>query len=235
MPNWITNRVTVTGRSDDINALKQHLYFDDEGELVFDFETIVPIPAVVQATAETAAPNIGLVALGSELAAKTCYGRMTLDRVMKSGWAREADIKSRAGLLTYMRSHRPEELAAARKVIRCHRLTGFVDWEAWLAKRWGTKRDAIDAFIQELEDERLAFVFSSASDMPEPIYRMLGRMHPALRFDICAIDPGSPWACRGEVRGKKAAFRLDDPVGVYEEMFGCPPDGFDEDLDAVPL
>ena len=235
MPNWITNRVTVTGRSDDIIALKQHLYFDDEGELVFDFETIVPIPAVVHATTGLSDPSMGLVALGSELAAKTCYGRMTLDRVMKSGWAREADIKSRAGLLKYMWSHRPEELAAARKVIRCHRLTGVVDWEAWLAKHWGTKRDAIDAFIQELEDERLAFVFSTASDVPVPIFRTLGRMYPALHFDICAIDPGSPWAMHGEVHGRRSAFRPADPVAVYEEMFGCPPDGFDEDLDAVPL
>jgi len=84
MPNWASNRVVVTGAKEALtDFLRRHFRDDEEeGRPVFDFETVVPIPAVVQATEGLDDGELGLIALDIVLPGRTTFGgRQTLEDV----------------------------------------------------------------------------------------------------------------------------------------------------------
>lgn len=229
MPNWVANKVIVTGPEADIAAfVAKHFREDDEDGLVFDFETVVPVPDVVLATEGTADGELGLVALGLNLGRNDPH-RPTLAEVLSETWARDAGIESCVALLDHLEQHRPDVLAAARKLITCHEATGFIDWREWSLHHWGTKRDGGPANILFSGSEVIGFAFETASSMPEPIFRALGILHSTLGFEIAAIDPGNGWAVTGEVLGTDARFEPADCREVYEQIYGAPPDDDEEE------
>jgi hypothetical protein len=229
MPNWVANKIIVTGPEADLAAFMQkHFRKDEEDGLVLDFETVVPVPAVVEAMEGATDGELGLVALGLDLGGDDPY-RPTLAEVLSETWARDAGIRSRVALLAHLKEHRPEVLAAARKLIACHEAAGFTDWREWSLHHWGTKRDAGPADILFSDSEVIGFVFDTASSMPEPIFRALGILHPNLSFEIDAIDPGNGWAVTGEVAGPDARFDEADYREVYELIYGEFPGNDDED------
>lgn len=229
MPNWIANKVIAIGPEADLAAfMEQHFRDDEEDGLVFDFETVVPVPDVVLATEGAADGELGLVALGLDPGGDD-PNRMTLAMALTTHWVREAGIGSRAALLVHLEQHRPGVLTAARKLIACHEATGFIGWREWSLHHWGTKRDAGPADILFSDSEVIGFVFDTASSMPEPIYRALGIQHPDLNFEIDAIDPGDGWAMTGEVVGPDARFEEADYREVYELIYGDFPRDDDED------
>lgn len=45
MPNWVTNKVRLTGNKKDVESFKEkHFTIDEDKEKQFDFETIIPMP-----------------------------------------------------------------------------------------------------------------------------------------------------------------------------------------------
>lgn len=229
MPNWVANKVIVTGPEADLAAfVAKHFREDEEDGLVFDFETVIPVPDVVLATEGATDGELGLVAFGLDLGDDDPY-RSTLAKVLSEPWTRDAGIGSRATLLAHLEEHRPEALAAARKLIACHGATGFIGWREWSLHHWGTKRDAGPVDILFSYSEVIGFVFETASSMPEPIYRALGIQHPTLGFEIAAIDPGNGWAVSGEIFGAEARFEEADYREVYEQIYGDFPGDDDED------
>lgn len=236
MPNWVANRIIANGPEADVaRFIERHFREDEEDGLVFDFETVVPMPTVVRATEGTADGELGLVALGRDLDSDRPY-RMTLAKALATRWVREAGIGSRAALLAHLEEHRPDVLAAARSLIACHDATGFVDWRGWLLHHWGTNRDAGPADILFSDSEVIGFTFETASSMPEPIFCSIGIQHPTLGFEIEAIDPADDRAVSGEVFGAEARFEAADYREVYERIYGDPPDGdeAEEDKDVEP-
>ena len=93
---------------------------------------------------------------------------------------------------------------------------------------WGTKWSAWDTTDRMRLPGVYDFVFITASDYPEPVYRALGRAFPSLHFDITAFEGGSFWATSGQVKGDRVEFDDNfDPKKAYEIVFE---ESFDEAL-----
>ena len=99
---------------------------------------------------------------------------------------------------------------------------GAGECDALYRRHWGTNRDALDSTIIDRRPGYLHFEFITASDLPEPVYRELGRTFPALEFDIAAMDPGASWAVTGRVMGREASFDAADLSAVYERIYKEP-------------
>lgn len=226
MPNWVDNLVVATGAEDALtDFFKRHFREDVEGgNISFDFETVVPVPPVVQATGGMIDGELGLVALGVKIPGSGASRRKTLKDVLTERWVREAGIRSSGGLLTYLRKHQPEALEAAEKLIVCHQETGCADWYDWSVKNWGTKWSADATSIIGAEVGKLAFHFLTASRAPEPVFRALGPLHPGLAFEIAATDPDNDWAITGRVAGDVAAFEEADVSETYALIHGEMPE-----------
>lgn len=101
-------------------------------------------------------------------------------------------------------------------------VTRFLDVNEFYVRHWGTKWNAYDGMIVERRKGHLNFEFNTAWDIPEPVYRKLGRMFPALAFDIAATDPGA-WAITGHVCGDTAIFDENADIRtVYERVYKEP-------------
>lgn len=100
---------------------------------------------------------------------------------------------------------------------------GDLDYSAANRKRWGTKWNAYDTEIVFRRPGYLNFEFNTANNIPEPVYRELGRRFPRLEFNIAAIDPGLWWAVTGRVVGDNAVFdESADCRKVYERVYKEP-------------
>lgn len=231
MPNWVANRIIASGPEADVALfIKRHFREHDEDGLILDFETVVPMPAVVRATEGATDGELGLVALGLDLGDGAPY-RQTLAKVLSEPWVRDAGIGSRAELLAHLEEHRPGVLTAAQALAACHEATGTIDWYEWSLRHWGTKWNSGPVDVLFSDSEVIGFTFDTASSMPEPIFRALGILYPNLSFEIDAIDPGDGWAVTGEVLGTDARFEEADYREVYELIYGDFPeddDGEDE-------
>lgn len=94
---------------------------------------------------------------------------------------------------------------------------------------WGTKWHAYDGEIISRRPGYLNFGFNTANNIPEAVYRELGKLFPKLDFDIAAIDPGDWWAITMRISGGKVD--LDEHADckeIYERVYKEP---FEEELE----
>lgn len=100
---------------------------------------------------------------------------------------------------------------------------GDLDYNAANRRHWGTKWNAYDTEIVFRRPGHLNFEFNTANDLPEPIYRELGRQFPRLDFDIAVVDPGTWWAVTARISADKAIFDENaDCKKVYERVYKEP-------------
>jgi hypothetical protein len=85
----------------------------------------------------------------------------------------------------------------------------------FLAAVWGTKSNAVETRVERRSQEAVEVHFVTPWDFPEPVYRALGPLFPALSFRVEAIDPDL-WAVDGRVDGSKADF---GPAPNFEAVF----------------
>lgn len=163
MPNWVDNRIIAIGDSDALaEFIVLHLCDLKSGQVRFDFETVIPMPPIVRLTDASSDGQLGLVALGVNVPGQWPSSPRTVKEALRQPWAREARIRSRAGLLAHLREHRPKTLEAAERLIACHRQTGCRDWYDWSVEHWGTKWNAHSTKLAGKREGRLTVDFLTA-------------------------------------------------------------------------
>jgi hypothetical protein len=67
MPNWCRNNIVVTGPVEDITHLTQTcIRRDEQGKSYFDFDSLIPMPAILKGTAVGTLVDDALVVLGRD-------------------------------------------------------------------------------------------------------------------------------------------------------------------------
>ena len=91
MPNWCENNMKVTGAAEEIARFKQTCIRPDEDddEPTFDFNTVVPMPAILKDSEVSTEVNYGLKILG-----RSDLSRDTFADMMNYPWVKEAGFKT---------------------------------------------------------------------------------------------------------------------------------------------
>ena len=166
MPNWFYNRVEVSGSESDIAAFKEKHFVDDgKGNKEFTFETVIPMPQILQG-------------IPSSTDVKSLVKRLQGKPVEM--WKALAE------------NYGTQMLTEARQSIRAIKETGHADWYTWCNENWGTKWDASEFSLRHGEPTYLMFEFNTAWGPPGPVFVKLKQMHPELGIEIYGYEEQDP-------------------------------------------
>jgi hypothetical protein len=179
MPSWCENNMKITGAAEEIARLKQTCIRPDEedGEPTFDFNAVVPMPAVLEDGEDSFSPaflDAGLLMIGrGDLCEFPTV--QTLTEMLDYPWVKEAGIKTVEELKEYLLKDDPEIISKAQRAITRHEQTGCLNAYFWRYKNWGTKWNACGFYLSKDEPTCLECFFNTAWGPPEPVWEKLGR------------------------------------------------------------
>ena len=160
MPNWTSNTIRAEGRKDDLRAFLEAVKWQDQ---IFDFNRIIPMPALLRHTA---------------------MGRAIIDGKEARAWY-VIKPAEKIGDVEQIRLFTPEEEAALRDI-------GYSNWYDWSIANWGTKWNACHALILDLrlDDGYVEIAFDTAWAAPLPVLRKMFELFAKLSFVCTWQDEG---------------------------------------------
>ena len=158
MPNHVSNRLTITGDTDQVSKVFDAIKgeYADGKERLIDFNKIIPMPEILK--------NVG-------------RGRNTIDGTTVEAWWEDNST-------TYSDPNKkPERLLTAAEKREIAK-TGYPDWYEWSIAMWGTKWNAYD---QKRLTENVVY-FETAWSAPMPVIRALAKKYEGLNFKLEYAD-----------------------------------------------
>lgn len=245
MPNHVTSIVTVTGSPEEVaRFVETHIVppKDEQGDAKdpndrwFDFNTVIPQPAILKETTNGGHVDIGMFALYGYIdKSKDWLNQFFPNRDSTVPYERwpflPKTVDTREKLLEHLRQNNPQALREAEASKRCLDETGHISWYEWCIENWGTKWGAYDYEERERGEGSFTFKFETAWSFPEPIFRKLEQVYPDLVFDVAAYDEGSNFGCRGQFNGRRD-YRCDKSLAteeLYERVYGYPIEKYDDE------
>lgn len=229
MPNHVTTICTITGPHADVLAFAERQVRpreDGKDGRFFDFRTIIPRPAIIDETESGSEAEIGMAALVGDVVWTSFERFVWLPAEVRAELASAPPFAHARIVRVWLAAERPAALEKGRQCLRAIAETGYPDWYQWSIANWGTKWGAYDYAERERGDGRFVFKFETAWSFPEPVFRQLATMYPALVFAVISFDEGWNFACEGEFNGRND-YREDKALAtdaMYERVYGEPPD-----------
>lgn len=205
MPNHITTVAVVTGPVEKVDAFRVlHIRPRDDGKGdIFDFRTIIPVPACVEGTESGTKADEGFFALTGMTQTKFARFDGSATRFFEARRREGFEVSALTGpehLREWLAKHHPDVLAAGEKTLACFRETGCMSWYEWNIEHWGTKWEAYDYEMRSHMPGEFIFKFETAWDPPRPILAKLAEMWPELRIETKSVDEGGgAWTSVGGV------------------------------------
>jgi Api92-like protein with ferredoxin domain len=205
MPNWCGNKVVVTGPVEEIARFTQTcIRLDEDGTSCFDFNSLIPMPAILKDTVAGGLVDDALLVLGRD---DLVWIPNSLEERMKYWEVSDIEaLKEKIGL---------EALETARRSIEAFEQTGTPNWYVWANRNWGTKWNACDFEVVADEPGRYEFTFETAWAPPIPVLVKMGEMFSALDFDLSGSEPGMEFAFEGTIRAGKLELTELDPAPLF--------------------
>jgi hypothetical protein len=158
------------------------------GHTRFDFEKLIPSPAIVRRVVESNTSEDGarLMLLRGEYSdpADTMGMMETKIKSLREDVGMpDAPIREVAAAI--LRKY-PHYEAEGRLRLEAILETGYSGWYSWNIANWGTKGNAYS--FQLLSDDPLEFSFQTAWSFPWPIFEALAREYLTLQFKCSTIE-----------------------------------------------
>jgi hypothetical protein len=178
MPNWCSNNIVVTGPVEEIAHFRQTCIRQNEkGESYFDFNSLIPMPKILEGTVAGGAVDDALLVLGRD---DLAWIPGPLEERMKYWKVTNIEaLKEKVG---------PEAFENARQSIEAFEQTGAPNWYVWANINWGTKWNGCYFKVIAEEPGRYECQFETAWSPPEPVYVKFAEMFPHLCFEISGGD-----------------------------------------------
>jgi hypothetical protein len=194
-----------------------------EPRMRFDFEKIIPVPAIVRQVKESTLSEhgAGLIVLRGDLGASLNIMGMT-DTSIK--YFRDdvgmPDEPIHEVAAAFLQVH-PDYEAAGRLRLRSLLETGFSGWYAFNTINWGTKGNSYS--YRAVSDDPFEFLFDTAWAFPLPIFEALAREFPSLQFRCLTCDENRGFGgegCFNPVPGNQTFQFCDATDDLYERVYG---------------
>ena len=231
MPNHVSTRCVVTGPAASIASFQQRMIRPDaeeRGKPRFDFEGVLPMPAILNAIAFGSAARLGI----EILTGAAVDGKPSVEcGALGSEWAEERGITTRAEFVAWAEEHRPDAMEKARMCLAAHDATGFYGAHDWSVATWGTKWNSysFESDIPDGDDGRFEFLFMTAWTFPQPVFEALATTVPDLVFHCVCVEEGRCFAGQGEFNGNADFAYCAVTDELFAEAFGAPFEGDDEE------
>jgi hypothetical protein len=155
---------------------------DDDGEMIFDFNTVIPMPSIIKHSESSSTVDDGLAVMGSKIAGRK------LEEYLIYPWVKEAGVTTIEGVRRLLVERSPNCLAKAMVAMEAYRQTGSLSWYDWANANWGTKWNCGEFGISCDRAGLLNFVFDTAWSPPMPVLEKLLEMRPTLRIKATGRD-----------------------------------------------
>lgn len=196
MPNWVRNRLTIYG--DNADKILQSLLVksDIDGEYDFDFNKIIPMPQElnIEAGSQTYdAINLYLTYINPLI---DYYGKEKLPvaeyinlcrNIQHSKVAKEPHyamskeaVAERLAQIQRCDKNEESVLALGKQAVENYRKYGATDWYEWCCKNWGTKWNAHNTEVPDIDKAEV--YFDTAWSRPMPVLQKLSEMYPDNSF-----------------------------------------------------
>jgi hypothetical protein len=200
MPNDVTTVCTVTGPDAEVDALivkhvRPSLRGANEGDEVFDFDTVIPMPRAIRNTIrprgdksrKAGAPIADVCDLHVDLYARALVSHWRASHIYdRSEWL-PAHVTTWEDVLAWYDRTRPAVAFWAKRALRAAAETGYPYGYLWRDANWGTSRNSYAFERRDRLVGRLVFRFITAWVFPRPIFDALAKMWPLLTFDTESI------------------------------------------------
>lgn len=201
MPNYVTSRCAVHGPAEDVAAFRRMTIVkapddhSDVGGEIFDFRSIIPMPAVVAEAESSSEAEVGMALIGYRDAPGDAFadlGQHWSARVRNDVAMPDGDIADVAA--AYLSKHPSYETQGVKRIAAIAE-TGHPSWYEWSIENWGTKWDAFR--YEQVDDDPFTFRFETAWSFPTPIFEKLAALYPTLTFECWTHDEGDCFGGRG--------------------------------------
>ncbi len=91
------------------------------------------------------------------------------------------------------------------------------NWYSWCCLNWGTKWDACESMVTELEEDSITYVFDSAWTPPSAWLSHIAPQFPLLRFELTYRESGVGFAGRTYAHGEVFDDESGDGEWIDEE------------------
>ena len=180
MPNWTS--CVLEAPSD---VLKKYIGKDEDENLIFDFNKIIPMPEVYS--------DPELVAGGDEFNSIYWYLSRKGEIDVHDLFEKYPKIFAKAyGFFVPAEREKYERNSdlyyrVGKKYVDAFNKYGYIDWYDWRRMNWGTKWNACDTFIEDSENpERV--VFDTAWCMPVHIVNKILEDNPGCEITFTWFD-----------------------------------------------
>lgn len=228
MPNHVTTICTVRGRATDIARFQQNHIRIADGETRLDFQSVIPMPDVLDGTVAGTSAELAIFAISGEIPPHYSGRKQTVAAFINGyGMLRGSDVTNQASLHAWIKTNYPAWLAEGHRAVAAFEETGYYNWYDWCRDEWGTKWNSYDYKHRDAVDSTpdvFVFQFDTAWSFPEPIFDKLALLYPMLVFAITSFDEGWGFACIGEFNGQDNYETVDATDELYEIVYGHKPE-----------
>jgi hypothetical protein len=188
------------------------------GHTRFDFEKIIPAPAILNQVVESTSSELGtwLMILRGERAP---FMPISIDDA-SIRWVRAdvgmLDAPMHEVAAAFLQKH-PDYEAAGRLRLQALVATGSPGWHSWNIANWGTNGNAYS--FRLVSDDPLEFAFNTAWDFPWPVFEALARKFSNLQFKCLTFDESGSFGgegCFNPINGEQP-YQLCEAT---DELFG---------------
>ena len=174
MPNHCSNYLNVSGSVKEMKKFYEHLSVtpkqdqdDYEGETrVFDFNDFTPMPKSLDISSGSRVTNAVEVLNGeANMGPGGDYPDIT-----------------------------PEDIELGKIYLSNMKKYGHGDWYNWSIANWGTKWNAYDGYVNEVEDDCFVVSFSTAWSPPMPVLEKICELFPNLTIEMEYQEEGMGFA-----------------------------------------
>ena len=177
MPNYVTNRIVMTGEQSRIDELVRAVQFSDETPGSVDFSKVIPMPPELDIPECTDTQDGFKLYSDFVEVYKIGLGNRPLDPM-------NIPVRAENAFLNYRRGISDRVWTLGRAAYRNYEKYGFKTWLDWRMKMWNTNSEG--RRFEPFSDNTICL--ETAWSRASPIVEQLSRMYPDVHFNYAWAD-----------------------------------------------
>jgi hypothetical protein len=173
MSERCSNEIRIVGQGVQ-DCLEFCIRHDGKGQLLFDFNAIIPMPKSLHGILAGYPLEAGLILLGH----RTHF----VQEYLSYEWVQSESVTDAEGIKALLRKRYPEAEDIGRRALAARQQTGFTNCTEWRLNRWGNKSNAMGTIVEQVDPETVIIRFATVWQPPLKVVLELSNKFQELEF-----------------------------------------------------